>query len=236
MQRYFAKGKVENTFNLLQEDYYHIETVMRMQKGDKLEVVHEGNLYECIITSLSPTQVTIQKELPIPNEILRKVILVIPLLKEQKMDFILQKATELGVSDIVPFLAKRSIIKLEQSKISKKQERWNRIIKEASEQSMRTTIPCLHPVSTLEEVTKLDGTKVICSTTEKEKNLKMFLHSPINCDTLVIVVGPEGGLDHIEEEYLEQHDFTKVSLGPRIMRVETVPIYILSILNYESME
>lgn len=236
MQRYFAQAKINNEIKLLKNDEYHIKTVMRMKNHDNIEVVYQETLYLCSIENIDTMNIKIIKELEKNEEILNKITLVIPLLKEQKMDLILQKATELGVSDIIPFYAQNSIIKLEKDKTEKRIERWNKIVKEASEQSKRHNIPNIHKIHTLEELTSLIGEKMICSTTEKTKNLKMFLQSHPKYDTLIIVIGPEGGLDSKEEQYLEQNGYEKVTLGPRIMRVETVPIYLLSILNYESME
>ena len=89
---------------------------------------------------------------------------------------------------------------------------------------------------TLKELVKEDGIKIVCSTVEKENNLKKFLTEHKNYDKIIIVVGPEGGISPNEEEYLVNEGFTRVSLGKRIMRVETVPIFILSALNYEFME
>ena len=89
---------------------------------------------------------------------------------------------------------------------------------------------------TLKELVKEEGIKIVCSTIEKENNLKKFLTEHKNYDKIIIVVGPEGGISSKEEEYLVSEGFTRVSLGKRIMRVETVPIFILSALNYEFME
>ena len=166
---------------------------------------------------------------------MKYVTLVIPVLKEQKMDFILQKATELGVAEIIPVVMKHSIVKVD-GKENKKIERWNKIIKEASEQSMRHSIPILEKIVKLEDIFCLDGVKMICSTVEKENTFKKFLQSQPKYDKLIIVIGPEGGIDEEEEIMLQKNGFTSVTLGSRIMRVETVPIFILSILNYEYME
>lgn len=236
MQRYFAKDKKDEKLELHPDDFYHIKTVMRMKPQDEIEVIYQERLYICQIEDFSSSWVLIQKEDSQPPEILKRIILVIPLLKEQKMDFILQKATELGVSDIIPYEARRSVVKLDSQKMEKKYERWQKILKEASEQSKRNTVANLHSIHSLEALRKLEGEKIVCSTTETEKNFKMFLQSHSNYDTLVIVIGPEGGLEPNEEDTLEKFGYQKVSLGPRIMRVETVPVYVLSILNYESME
>ena len=215
-------------------DMHHIKKVMRMKDGDEIEVVIDGKLFLCNLKNNLET-IVIKKELEIPKDFMKYITLVIPVLKEQKMDLILQKATELGVTEIIPVSMKRSMVKIGE-KEGKKLERWNKIMKEASEQSMRNCIPKLQSVTTFSEITKLDGLKIICSTREKENTFKKFLQTSTNYDKLIIGIGPEGGLDIEEENFLQEHKFVPVTLGPRIMRVETVPIYVLSILNYEYME
>lgn len=237
MQRYFAKEQNDQNFILEKDDYYHITTVMRMNSFDKVEVVYQQKLYLCNLEiNQKEVVVTIEKQLDTSSFLQKEIILVIPLLKENKMDYILQKATELGVSKIIPVAMERSIVKLDKSKETKRIDRWTRICKEASEQSMRVTIPIVTEVKKWQDITCLDGAKLVCSTKEKQNTIKMFLQSQQSCDRMVIVVGPEGGLSVQEEVYLNDNGFCSVTLGNRIMRVETVPLFILSVINYEYME
>lgn len=234
MQRYFAKEKVDNYFLLNDDDLYHIKTVMRMNKNDKVEVVYQEKLYICSVNlqTMHFEIINVNKS----DENKQNIILILPLLKEQKMDFVLQKATELGVSEIIPIITERSVVKLDNKSFLKKKERWIKICKEASEQSKRLTIPIIHNLKTIPELKDIEGVKLLCSTTEKDKNIKFFLQTLNICDKLLVAVGPEGGFTSKEEETFVQASFNKVSLGSRIMRVETVPIFVLSILNYEYME
>ena len=206
-----------------------------MKDNDKIEVIYDNDLYTCnvIINELPWVDIISKEEGKIED---KEIILAIPLLKEQKMDFVLQKATELGVTKIIPVIMERSIVKIDDSKEVKKIDRWSKICKEASEQSKRNSIPVISNIMTLKELVKEEGIKIVCSTIEKENNLKKFLTEHKNYDKIIIVVGPEGGISSKEEEYLVSEGFTRVSLGKRIMRVETVPIFILSALNYEFME
>ncbi len=237
MQRYFAKQKMENQFLLQEDDLYHMKTVMRMNEQDKIQVVYENKVYLCHLKNVKTNmQVEIETELKVTEDCIPKVTLLIPLLKEQKMDFILQKATELGVDQIIPIETERSIIKYEKGKIEKKLERWQKICKEASEQSYRVNIPTITKIHKIEEMKALQGSKFICSTTEKNKNIRFALKSVHNCDRIIIAVGPEGGFSMNEEKKWNQIGFTSISLGNRIMRVETVPLYVLSILNFYYME
>lgn len=234
MQRYFAKEKIDNYFLLNDDDLYHIKTVMRMNTNDKIEVVYEEKLYICSVNLQTMHFEIIYEEES--NQTKQNIVLVLPLLKEQKMDFVLQKATELGISEIIPIITERSVIKLDNKSFLKKKERWVRICKEASEQSKRLTIPIIHDLKKIQELKDINGVKLLCSTTEKDKNIKFFLQTSNICDKLLVAVGPEGGFTSKEEETFVQVGFNKVSLGNRIMRVETVPIFVLSILNYEYME
>ena len=231
MQRYFSKEKKDNTFILSNEDLYHIKTVMRM-KEEFIEVVYNNSLYLCKLDK--DYNVNIEKQIEQINNKKVKFILCIPLLQEQKMSFVLQKATELGVDYIVPFYAVRSKVKLD-LKEDKKIIRWNKIVKEASEQSKRLDIPIISNVKKISEL-NFEGLKILCSTKEKINNIKNEIKNNLNYDTIVMVIGPEGGLSNLEEEQLNKIGFKSVSLGEQILRVETVPIYLLSILNYELME
>lgn len=235
MQRYFSNSKENDKLFLINDDIYHITRVMRMKDNDKIEVIYNNDLYICnvILNELPWVDIVSKEEGKIED---KEIILAIPLLKEQKMDLVLQKATELGVTKIIPVTMERSIVKLDDSKEVKKIDRWSKICKEASEQSKRNSIPVISNIMTLKELVKEEGIKIVCSTIEKENNLKKFLTEHKNYDKIIIVVGPEGGISSKEEEYLVSEGFTRVSLGKRIMRVETVPIFILSALNYEFME
>lgn len=237
MQRYFAKQKIEDYFILQESDLYHIKTVMRMNEQDKIQVVYENKAYLCCLENVKKNmQIKIEKELKVSENKMPKITIIIPLLKEQKMDFILQKATELGVDTIIPIETERSIIKRKEEKEEKKLERWRRICKEASEQSHRIDIPTILPIQNPKDMEPLHGLNLICSTRETQKNIRFVLNSNPICDRINIVIGPEGGFSDIEETMWNQLGFLSVSLGNRIMRVETVPLYILSVLNFYYME
>lgn len=236
MQRYFALQKQENYFQLRNDDYYHILRVMRGRENDNIEVVYENCVYLCRLKDVETDlkiEIISQIEVGIKE---KEFILCIPFLKEQKMDFIFQKGTEMGATKFILIPTKYSIIKIDEKKLPRKVERWERILKEASEQSKRTEIPEIEVVDTLLDLKNIDGEKFVCSTRETEKNLKIFLQSHINCDKLVVVIGPEGGLDSTEEKQLNDMGYESISLGRRIMRVESVPLFVLSCFNYEYME
>lgn len=237
MQRYFSNKKIDDTFELSSDDFYHIKTVMRLKANDKIEVVYQKQTYLCCLENVN--EVLKVRQLDIMDEGVQSIpelVLCIPLLKEAKMDLIIQKATELGVSKIIPIKLARSLIKLDENKLDKKLERWNKIAKEASEQSKRITIPEVTNLKSIDELEKIEALKLVCSTIAKENNLPFLLQSHHACDRILVVVGPEGGLTSEEEKRLINTGFNPVRLGNNIMRVETVPIFFLSVINYEYME
>ena len=234
MQRYFAVDKKNDLFILDSGDLHHISNVMRMKSGDFVEVVFDKVLYKCKVLFDNDISIVYGSILP-GNDDIMDIVLVIPVLKEQKMDLVLQKATELGATRIIPIITERCVVKLN-DKESKKLDRWSRIVKEASEQCKRISVPIIDNVHTISDLNFSDGVKLVCSTRENEKNIKNVMHNLNGCAKMYIVVGPEGGLSIDEESKLNSLGFVSVTLGKRIMRVETVPMYILSVLNYELME
>lgn len=233
MQRYFTDKLIDNNFILNNDDMYHIKTVMRMKNNDLIEIVYNNNLYHGMLDN---DKIKLLKQIKTTTNIKPEVNLIIPLLKEQKMDYILQKSTELGVNNIIPTIMKHSIIKLENERLDKKLIRYQKIMKEASEQSKRLDIPTIHNLTKLIDLNVNNSVNIVCSTREKQKNIKSTLKNISKYDKINIVIGPEGGLSIEEEELLNKMGFISVSLGNQIMRVETVPIYLMSVINYEYME
>ena len=235
MPKFFieANQMQENKITLSNSDMHHIKNVMRMKENDKVEVVYDKKTYLCNLDNNLElhidTVINEDKELP------KEIIAIIGLVKEQKMDLVLQKLTELGVSKIIPVNMERSIVKLDTKKEDKKLIRWNTICKEASEQSHRTNIPLIKGLYKLKDLENEEGLKIVCST-KLAKSFKNTLKNDFNCGKINIVVGPEGGLDPKEEEKLVSFGYLRTSLGPTILRAETAPLCVLSYINYEFME
>ena len=234
MQRYFAKDKIDDRFVLDDGDIHHICNVMRMKNNECIEVVYDNVLYRCKVLLDDGFCVLLDGVLDSSSNDIG-VVLIVPVLKEQKMDLVLQKATELGVSSIIPIVTDRCVVKVN-DKESKKLDRWRRIVKEASEQSKRISVPTVENIRKIDDLDFSDGVKLVCSTKEKVKNIKNIMKNYRKCAKMYIVVGPEGGLSTEEELRLNNLGFVSISLGSRILRVETVPLFILSVINYELME
>ena len=233
MQRYFTKQKEDNYLILEESDLHHVKNVMRCQIGDQIECIYKETLYICKLENLNQTKVKIIKECSNNNESTFDVTVAIALVKEQKMDLILQKLTELGISKIIPVAMERSIVKLDDKKFIKKKERWEKICKEAAEQSKRNKIPEITNIHTIKQLEKLTyNQKFICSTRNPQNIVNTYLQNKDQCATMIFVIGPEGGISPKEEDLLMTYGYIPITLGNRIMRVETAAIYIASIINF----
>ena len=232
MQRYFKDTNLD-IFDLSSDDSYHIIKVMRNTIGDNIEVVIDKKLYICEIVQIKEL-VTVKKieEVECNSELPCYVTIAQSLVKEQKMDLILQKSCELGVSEIIPINATRSVVKLDK-KEDKKIVRWNRILKEASEQSKRVIIPEVNEIMNIKDLTKLDyDIKILCTVNELSTSIKNVLSRDLNNLKILFVIGPEGGFTDIEEKTLIENGFISTSFGSRVLRTETASLYALSIINY----
>lgn len=236
MQRYFIDNK---NLNLNQKDIHHIKNVMRMKIGDLIEIINEEKLYICKIIEITKEDIKLKiiEEKKDNNELKKHITIAFSITKEEKIDLILQKCTELGVKEFIPLELSRCNVKIDKNKELKKIERWQTICKEASEQSKRNLIPIVNKIHKLKDIINLDyDLKIVCSVNQDAINIKNMLHNNPNCDKIIFVIGPEGGISFEEERLLIENGFIPTSLGKRILRTETTPIVISSILNYEYME
>lgn len=232
MQRYFAKEKdINNKLVLETSDLHHIKTVMRNVPGDQIEVIYDNEIYLCTIENIEPLKLKIENIFVEDREIPLELTVAIGLVNEQKFDLILQKLTELGVSTIIPLKMERSIVKLDDNKMGKKLVRWEKICKEASEQSHRTKIPTIKKSMTIKELEKnTSELKLVCSLSNNSKPLEEYLKKDLK--SILFVIGPEGGISPKEEEQLISQGFKTTTLGKRVLRVETAAIYVTGIVNY----
>lgn len=244
MQRYFLKNQPEDKgiIRLFGDDYHHIVRVMRGTIGDQFSVVMpDGKTALCAISTISQESVeaTIIALIEENRELPINVTIASGLLKGDKFDIVIQKGTELGAAAFLPFSSKRSIVKLDEKKGNKRTERWQKIAKEAAEQSERSQIPdCLHPV-TFHDLLSMSSTfdkKIVAYEQLGRNNQQDAFVSMLNelnkGDSLLIVFGPEGGFSEDEIEKLEAKNFTLCGLGPRILRAETAPLYALSAISF----
>ncbi|MCD8562292.1 MAG: RNA methyltransferase [Bacilli bacterium] len=152
------------------------------------------------------------------------------------MDLILQKTTELGVDEITIVSTERTIVKIE-GKVDKKITRWTKICKEAAEQSKRINIPLIKGIYKLKDIELDKNTLGLVTNPEEAKTtIKSILQNKQSYDKITLVIGPEGGLSQREIEDLVKKGFISISLGKRVLRTETTPIYLMSILSFLELE
>ena len=224
MQRYFA---LNSNLELSNNDIHHIKNVMRMKKNEKIEIIFENFLNECIIESITKSKLEFEiiKKTKI-EEKSNKITIAFPLIKEKYLSFFLQKATELSVDEIILINTSRTIVKTD------KVERYVKICKEASEQTHRNNIPSINIMDINNIVKYKKDLNIFCSVNQMSIDIKRVLKDN-KYDNILVVIGPEGGFTNIEEDFLLENKFISVSLGSNILKSETAGIFILSILNYE---
>ena len=233
MQRYFADIKNNNVI-LSQDDIFHITKVMRGKIGDHIEVVDKSNhsTFLAVINSINPLQVVVQEPINNNAELDKDVTLFFALAKSDKIEFVIQKATELGAKRVILFQGKRSVVKFSIDDFNRKLSRYNAIAKEASEQCHRQFIP---EILYIDNLKKIEG--YLCDENLFAYELEASKSNLIDeldktAKSVSIIVGPEGGFDESEAEFLISLKFKPVSLGKRILRCETAAVYALSVVSY----
>ena len=239
MQRYFIKDASIHD-DIIEMDatmHKHLSKVMRKKVGDQVIVVNEeGQFFLATITNLDQGLLRKEQAIDENNELDVDVTLVYGLPKGDKFEFILQKATELGVKRIVPFLSARSLIKMDEKRFNKKKERYEKIIQEAAEQSHRNILPSItKPIHIGELNHYLSDINVVAYEEEAKQGESSAFHQELQklTKSITIVVGPEGGFDEEEIKIMNEMGIVSCGLGKRIMRSETAPLYMLSVIGYE---
>ncbi|MEK5441777.1 MULTISPECIES: 16S rRNA (uracil(1498)-N(3))-methyltransferase [unclassified Fredinandcohnia] len=241
MQRYFVDHINETQATITGEDVHHITRVMRMSVGDSIFCCYNGRVAICTITEITNDTVlaNVVEWVENSNELPIKVCIASGLPKGDKLEYVIQKGTELGASEFVPFVAARSIVKWDEKKGQKKVERWGKIAKEAAEQSHRGMVPNVTKPLSFRELLSFSQSytyKVVAYEEDAKRgensNLARLLSQMQNGESLFVVIGPEGGLTEKEVSSLIENEFISCSFGPRILRTETAPLYVLSAVSY----
>lgn len=226
MPKFFLpSGAVGETVRFTPEDAKHIARVLRLTPGTEVRAGDgRGYTYRVLLRTVTPQLVTgeiLAKEAEASEPALR-INLYQSLLKGEKMDWVLQKGTEIGIFAFQPFLSSRSVARPEPAQASKKQDRWSRIALEAAKQSQRGTVPAVRPLLAMEALPWPAGVPALVAWEgEEEKSLRQVLAAIPKPEELILVVGPEGGFAREEVEFFMARGAHPVSLGPRILRAET---------------
>jgi 16S rRNA (uracil1498-N3)-methyltransferase len=219
------------------DDVRHIATVLRMKTGDELLLCDgEGTEYQATIARVTKSEITADVTARSKREVRYPLITLCQgLPKAGKMDWIVQKSTELGVATIVPLVTARTIVKIRDE--AKRVLRWQKIAREAAMQSNRPTIPKLEQVQDLDGyIRNLDPdpqTLLLLAWEEGTEPLKNVLRQRSGIKNIIVLIGPEGGFSSQEAETAKEKGFHLVSLGPNILRTETAAITVLGMIGYE---
>ena len=239
---YIDRSQVSETvITILGDDVNHIKNVLRMKIGEPILLCDScGTDYHCRIKSYEgqTVEATIESVTETDTELKTNIYLFQGLPKKDKMELIVQKAVELGVTEVIPVMMKRTIVKLEDKKKElKKIERWQSIATSAAKQSNRGIIPKVCEVLTYKEaLKKAKEIDVVILPYENENgmgNTREVIKSIRGKKSVGIFIGPEGGFEESEIEMARELGMKPITLGNRILRTETAGLAILSILMFE---
>lgn len=242
MDRFFIDEQMKGEFELTDsDDVRHIGKVLRLKAGECIEVVDkEQNEYLCEIVAVRKDCICLRKKERIEKkrELDVKIRVYQGIPKAQKMDFIVQKLTEIGVCDVYPVRFERCVSLMKEEKEEKKIRRYEKIAYEAAKQSKRTVIPTIHPaldLSALCEELKKNQANLLFYEEETDHTLKDFFQAwaEKNLDGIGIIIGPEGGLTEGEVQKLSKEGCEVLTLGNRILRTETAGLAAAAIVAYE---
>lgn len=212
--------------------------VLRLKKGARLSLADgNGRELEGIISNVDGESltVTLEESPSVPQSVSGpRITLFQGLPKGEKLELILQKCTELGVAEIVPFIASRSVSRPHPERLNDKLERWRRIVMEAARQSKGIKVPDLGIAADIEEICRIADHEVKLLLWEEEttvslKKLLGELETPVS---IAVIIGPEGGLTSDEVAIALQSGFISVSLGKRILRTESAGLAMMAILQF----
>ncbi len=219
------------------EDVKHISKVLRMQPGDAIMLSDgAGFEYRAEITDISRERVELRcgEKMPCAAEPKRRITLYQGIPKAGKMELIIQKCVELGVSEIVPAAAERSVVRIKPGEYEAKRMRYQRVSYEAAKQSGRGIIPRIGELTTFKTAgLSRHDLILIAYEDERQTTLKSVLRENAAAKDIALIIGPEGGLEESEVKSLASRGGRAVSLGRRILRTETAGMAAIAMILYE---
>ena len=236
MYHFFVSEEQINGENAYIEgsDVNHIANVLRMKPGEELLISVKGDWdYLCKIVDIETDRVNLtvlesmeQRELPVNITLLQGIP------KSDKLEMIIQKAVELGVSEIIPVKTKRVVVKIDEKKVDTKVNRWNAIAESAAKQSKRSIIPKVYEPMSIDnalEIVKDFGVKLIpYENADGIDKTRKILDNMDKTKNIAVFIGPEGGFEESEVERIKNSGFEVITLGKRILRTETAGLALLS--------
>ena len=224
--------ELNSIINLDEDQAHHLFDVLRIQKKEVVRVVSS----ESQVFLAHPQQ---RGFLHLFNKITteqtsKHITLCTALIKQDKFEWMLQKACELGVTRIVPFVSRNTIIHLDESKQKKKLDRWSKILLGACQQCNRNDLVEITPIQTLDTLVDFQSDcNLVAYEKENDPSKHLAHYLSEDPESITICIGPEGGFEEFEIEKLKSNHFQCCSLGPRILRAETAACYILSAVEYQ---
>ena len=236
MYHFFVSEEQINGENAYIEgsDVNHIANVLRMKPGEELLISVRGDWdYLCKIVDIETDRVNLkvlesmeQRELPVNITLLQGIP------KSDKLEMIIQKAVELGVSEIIPVKTKRVVVKIDEKKVDTKVNRWNAIAESAAKQSKRSIVPKVYEPMSIDnalEIVKDFGVKLIpYENADGIDKTRKILDNMDKTKNIAVFIGPEGGFEVAEVEIIKNSGFEVITLGKRILRTETAGLALLS--------
>jgi|ERR1700733_7740899 16S rRNA (uracil1498-N3)-methyltransferase len=236
-RRWIAEHWDEATATLVGAQAEHMARVLRAEVGSEADVVAGGRVFHARVAALSNQEVRFNLIAELRADPALAVTLVVSIYKFDRMEWALEKATELGVRTVVPVIARRTEKHLAQA-AEKRAERWRRIVHEAAQQSRRSDVPLIHDPTTLAARVRASSTatRIVLAEQERTTALRIAIEEAASqaagqkMPELEIAIGPEGGWAPDEEALFDSNGWRAVSLGPRILRAETAAIAALVVV------
>ena len=245
MRKFFVRNEdiFEGHIRIIDSDVNHIKNVLRLKIGDKIQICNQNTSenYICEISKVESdfVEVEIIENIQALAEGNIELHIFQGLPKADKMELIIQKGTELGVSKFWPVSFKRSIVKLSGKDETKKIERWQKIAEVAAKQSQRDLVPEISNIIKIKDICNIiKNYDIVLVAYENEENnyIKHELQNLKKSEEklkIAVIIGPEGGIEEEEIKILEEAGCKIISLGKRILRTETVALQVSSIIMYE---
>ncbi|MEI7474334.1 MAG: RsmE family RNA methyltransferase [bacterium] len=225
------------------EDIKHISSVLRLRENDEILAALKDNFsFNAKISKINKTLVELKviSKNKIKRTLNTRITLIQSILKGQKQDLIIQKATELGVDKIIPIISKNTVVKLFSDKDKEQKiERWQKIAYESVKQCERLDVPIIENILTLKEALNLKDydLRFVCAERNDDLTLRQFLtdfkKQNNNIKNILIIIGPEGGWSNEEFDLFNKENLPLISLGNLILRAETAVVSALSQVIYE---
>ena len=238
MSLFFTENIINgNNHIIIGEDAKHISKVLRMRQGEELVIIDNNRTqHECRISDITSDSVAVEiiSTKPCENEPIVEVTLYQALPKSDKMDFIIQKCVELGITKIVHVISSRCISRPDSKSLAKKQERWQKIALQAAMQSRRGIIPKVCECVSFEkaaELTQANEKTIIFYELGGEHIGNIIPNTPKN---IGMFIGSEGGFEQSEVDLIINNGGSAATLGKRILRAETAPLAALSVIMYQT--